>query len=72
MRSIHHSFIAVMCSMCLLTTSLYTIANDWFAQGNEYLVNNEYDNAIEAYSKAIQINPNYADAYINRGRAFFL
>ena len=29
-----------------------------------------FDKAIEDYTKAIKINPNYAKAYFNRGRVY--
>ncbi|MCU4139364.1 MAG: hypothetical protein MW690_001296 [Methanophagales archaeon] len=31
---------------------------------------NEYEQAIEDFSKAIELNPNYAGAYYNRGIAY--
>jgi tetratricopeptide (TPR) repeat protein len=30
----------------------------------------DYQNAIRSYDRAIEINPNYADAYYNRGLAY--
>ena len=46
-------------------------ANEWFEKGNKYsFLNNEHDKAIEAYTRAIALNPNYANAYNNRGLAY--
>jgi len=45
-------------------------ANEWFDKGYNYAINNEYDKAIEAYTKAIALDPNYAAAYNNRGSAY--
>src|SRR3989338_3734325 len=45
-------------------------ANEWFDKGYQHALNKEHDSAIEAYTKAIQLDPNYADAYINRGNAY--
>jgi tetratricopeptide (TPR) repeat protein len=42
-------------------------ANEWFEKGKNYHLNKEYDKAIEAYTKAIALDPNYAYAYNNRG-----
>jgi len=45
-------------------------ANQWFEKGYDYDINKEYDNAIEAYTKAIQLDPNYAEAHYNRGLSY--
>jgi len=39
----------------------------WESSGEDYRNNNQYDKAIAAYTKAIEINPQYAEAYKNRG-----
>ena len=31
----------------------------------------QYERAIQDYNKAIQLNPNYAEAYNNRGWAYY-
>lgn len=38
--------------------------------GNKYLLSEDYDNAISAFSKAIKIDAMNADAYIGRGDAY--
>ncbi|PIR42295.1 hypothetical protein COV25_03105, partial [candidate division WWE3 bacterium CG10_big_fil_rev_8_21_14_0_10_35_32] len=38
--------------------------------GDVYSRHNDLDNAIKEFSKAIEINSNYADAYHNRGSAY--
>jgi tetratricopeptide (TPR) repeat protein len=38
--------------------------------GNVYLASGDYDRAIAAYDKALQLNPGDADAYNNRGTAY--
>lgn len=40
------------------------------AVGNEYYSMESYDKAVEVLSKPIEINPNDADAYYNRGCAY--
>jgi tetratricopeptide (TPR) repeat protein len=37
--------------------------SDYFGWGNTHLANKEYDQAIADYSKAIELDPNYAGAY---------
>ncbi|MBT9169496.1 MAG: TPR repeat-containing protein YrrB [Syntrophomonadaceae bacterium] len=46
-------------------------ANEWFAKGYQHTLNNEYDKAIEAYTRAIALNPNIAGAYYGRGVAYY-
>ena len=45
-------------------------AEDWFQKGYNSDEIGEYDNAILYYQKAIEINPDYAFAYINMGLAY--
>ncbi|NCS09281.1 MAG: tetratricopeptide repeat protein [Microcystis aeruginosa G13-07] len=47
-----------------------TTAETYFKQGEDYRNNNQYDKALAAYTKAIEINPQYADAYYNRGNVY--
>ena len=39
-------------------------------QGNFWMTLRQIDKAIVSYSSAIKLNPNYADAYNNRGVAY--
>ena len=45
-------------------------ANEWFEMGKKHDFNFEHDKAIEAYTRAIELNPNDAKAYKNRGAAY--
>jgi len=50
------------------------LKNDWsvfYSLGNAYLNKEEYDQAIEAYKKAIAINPKRDQAYNNMGIAYY-
>ena len=38
--------------------------------GLAYQEEGDYDRAIESFTKAIELNPNYAEAYNNRGNAY--
>ena len=46
-------------------------ANEWFEKGLQHTVGNEEDLAIEEYTRAIALNPDYAEAYNNRGIAYY-
>lgn len=39
-------------------------------QGNNFYFRKDYQNAVSAYSRALQINSNFAEAYNNRGNAY--
>jgi len=45
-------------------------AIQWFNKGYDYDVQEDYDNAIFAYTKAIELNPHDGDAYTNRGAVY--
>lgn len=47
-------------------------ATDLFEKGKQYLLNKEYDKAIEAYTSAIALDPNHANAYTSRGLAYWM
>lgn len=44
-------------------------AIDYYNRGNDFRKKGQYDSAIEDYNKAIQLDPNLAQAYGNRGLA---
>ncbi len=45
----------------------------WFYYnvGLAYLQRREFEQAILLFNKSLEINPNYAEAYMNRGRAYY-
>lgn len=45
-------------------------AKPWVKSGTHYYYLKQYERAIQDYNKAIQLNPNYAVAYNNRGNAY--
>lgn len=44
-------------------------AGDWFKKGRELAANHSYEEAIKAYDIAIQMNPEDAKAWYNKGNA---
>ena len=50
-------------------TTYSQTAEEYFNSGLEKMKNGDFSDAIEDYTKAIELDPNYADAYINRGIA---
>ncbi|MBN1234767.1 MAG: tetratricopeptide repeat protein, partial [Methanotrichaceae archaeon] len=44
-----------------------TTAIDWLKNGTELQAQGKLNEAIQAYNKAIEINPQYADAWSNKG-----
>ena len=42
-----------------------------FESGNCYMNFRDYQTAIDFFTKAIESNPKYADAYFNRGQCYF-
>lgn len=40
-------------------------------QGNNFYFGKNYQRAIESYSRAIKLNPNFAEAFNNRGNSYF-
>jgi tetratricopeptide (TPR) repeat protein len=47
-------------------------AEEYYKLGNEYFDKSKYDDAIAAYSKAIELKLIHADVFNNRGRLYFL
>jgi len=46
-------------------------ADDWNQQGIAFAQTGKYDEAIQAFDKAISINSSYADAWSNKGTALY-
>ncbi|MCP4688115.1 MAG: tetratricopeptide repeat protein [Desulfobacterales bacterium] len=44
--------------------------NDWLAKGKAHFAKRNFQDALSAFSKAIEINANFAAAYFDRGVVF--
>ena len=61
--------------LCILTACGKSAAEKWQEQydlGQQYLLEENYEGAIVAFTEAIEIDPNQTDAYIGRGNAYIL
>ena len=61
--------------LCMLTACGKSAAEKWQEQydlGQQYLLEENYEGAIVAFTEAIGIDPNQTDAYIGRGNAYIL
>ncbi|RME70075.1 MAG: tetratricopeptide repeat protein, partial [Chloroflexi bacterium] len=46
-------------------------AENYFKQGNEYVQNGRWAEAVDAYRQAIALDPNFQPAYVNLGVAYY-
>jgi len=51
--------------------ALSVVAINYFKKGQEYFAQDDYNNAVLAYGKAIKQEPNFTEAYQERARSFF-
>ena len=58
-------------ALCLLLPGRSLGIEDWFEQGLSLSGSKRYEEAIKAFSKAIDRDPRNADAYYNRGIAWY-
>jgi tetratricopeptide (TPR) repeat protein len=48
-------------------TEKHRTADEWFKQGLLFATTQRYENALNAFTRALEINPRYAEAYNQRG-----
>ncbi len=44
---------------------------DYWSEGEDFLIEDAYEEAVESFSRAIELNPRSADSYRGRGDAYF-
>jgi tetratricopeptide (TPR) repeat protein len=54
--------IFILSSLCIPISAYSSDAIGWFEQGNTYLNNKNYTQAVQAYDHAIMLDPNYFEA----------
>ena len=52
-----------------MSSSKFQTADDLVAQGNTFFVDEQYDEALEAYTNAIELEDDHAVAYLKRSAA---
>jgi tetratricopeptide (TPR) repeat protein len=65
--------IYIICSICFIfaTSSFADVkTSSWVEKGVALVIEGKYNEAIEAFNKAIELNPKDAVAYNNRGAAY--
>jgi tetratricopeptide (TPR) repeat protein len=65
--------LCVLCALCFFDIAFSATdlkASGWIEKGVELVVKGKYNEAIEAFDKAIQLDPADAVAYNNRGAAY--
>ena len=67
---------AAACALCLLLAACgMSTEEQWQEQydlGEQYLLEGDYEQAIVAFTAAIEIDPNVADAYLGRADAYYV
>jgi len=56
--------------LCLPMIGFGQTAKDYYDKASDYEKNEEYQLAIANYTKCLKIDPDFADAYLNRGKAY--
>lgn len=55
--------------LCVSALAQENTAEDWYRRGNDLEGNRSYEDAVNAYDKALELNPKYAAAWCDKGRA---
>ena len=71
MKRLILAVLAIVLSACAIPTSkVENNAEVYNNRGLSWHKKGDYDKAISAYTKAIELNPEYAEAYCNRGPVY--
>ncbi|MCJ7444802.1 MAG: tetratricopeptide repeat protein [Methanotrichaceae archaeon] len=61
----------IVLSILCMPTFGQTTAEEWFSKGNVLGMQGKFDEAIQAYDKAIDLDPNFAKGWKTKGSALF-
>ena len=70
MKRIARCIICSICFICATSSAADVKTSSWVEKGVALVVEGKYNEAIEAFNKAIELNPKDAVAYNNRGAAY--
>src|SRR5215510_12672131 len=68
-NSIFVILLVLLISSCSAFQSSKKAARSNYEEGMNFLKVNQFDKAIESFSKAIELDPQYLEAYYGRGKA---
>jgi tetratricopeptide (TPR) repeat protein len=68
MRLVYAVFILL--SVLMTSAQCQQTAEDWFDKGLALGIQGKYDEAVQAFDKSIEINPQKENAWYNKGNAF--
>ncbi|MFB3765157.1 MAG: tetratricopeptide repeat protein [Methanotrichaceae archaeon] len=60
-----------LCILCISVTAQENTTNYWLNEGQSLMANGSFEQAYQAYDKAIQIDPESANAWCGKGFALF-
>jgi len=63
-------FLAITCLNSVALSQTKKNASVWFQSGKEKVDNKDYYGAVEDFTRAIEMKPDFAKAYYHRGRAY--
>ena len=63
-------FFVLTCAFCISGQTTNKVAEEALRKGNNAGQNNDLSTAIINFTKAIELDPKYANAYFNRGIAY--
>jgi len=64
-------FVVIIISNCLILNSCQRTADEHYNSAIGYAKSNDFNSAISELDKAIEINPNFSKAYLERGKFQF-